>query len=154
MATDYPRTTAHIAGHPIHPMLVPFPIVLFVATLVADIAYWRSGGETWVMASQWLLAGGLGFAVLAAVAGIVEFAGDRRVRRLDDAWWHAGTNVVVVVAEAANLVLRLERGPEFVLPAGLAISAAATGLLLFSGWKGGALVYRYRVGIRHNDEKL
>jgi len=37
-----PRSTASIAGHPIHPMLIPFPIAFFIATFVCDLAYWQT----------------------------------------------------------------------------------------------------------------
>ena len=37
-----PKSTASIAGHPIHPMLIPFPIAFFVATFVCDLAYWQT----------------------------------------------------------------------------------------------------------------
>ena len=39
-----PKSTASIADHPLHPMLVPFPIAFFVATFVSDLAFWRPGG--------------------------------------------------------------------------------------------------------------
>ena len=154
MAYNFPRTTAQIAGHPIHAMLVPFPIALFTSTLVCDIVFLTNGNTGWVQATIWLLVGGLAAAALAAVAGIVEFIGDKRITRLGDAWWHAGGNVTLVVLEALNLYLRWTRGADFVIPAGLALSLVAVLLMLFTGWKGGALVYRYRVGVRHNDEPL
>ena len=47
MTTDNPPSTARIAGHPIHAMLVPFPIALFVAAFVSDIAYWRTLDVMW-----------------------------------------------------------------------------------------------------------
>jgi uncharacterized membrane protein len=43
-----PKSTASIAGHPIHPMLIPFPIAFFVATFVCDLAYWQSPNDAWV----------------------------------------------------------------------------------------------------------
>ena len=151
---DNPKSTASIADHPIHPMIVPFPSAFFVATLVCDLLFWRSANAGWAIAAMWLLGAGLVMALLAALAGVVEFAGDRRIRRLDAAWWHAGTNVAVVVIEAVNLYLRSMHGAEIVIPTGLLLSLLGAVLLLFSGWKGGALVYRYRVGIRHNNEPL
>jgi uncharacterized membrane protein len=60
-----PRSTAQIAGHPIHPMLIPFPVALFVATLVADIGYLSNQNEGWARAAMYLLGGGL---VTAAAA--------------------------------------------------------------------------------------
>jgi len=37
-----PKSTAQIAGHPIHPMLIPFPIAFFVSTFVADLVFWQT----------------------------------------------------------------------------------------------------------------
>jgi uncharacterized membrane protein len=154
MATNYPRTTAQIAGHPIHPMLVPFPIVLFIGTLVCDLVFWRTGNRDWADATPWLLAFGITFAGAAAVAGVIEFLGDRRIPRLHGAWWHAGGNAVIVVLETVNLWLRCENEVDIILPTGLVLSLVSVGLLLVTGWIGGRLVYRYRVGVRHQEEPL
>src|SRR4051794_14561653 len=62
MSDDRPRSTARIAGHPIHPKLVPFPIVCFVGALLTDIAYWRTADIMWANFSAWLLAAGLAWA--------------------------------------------------------------------------------------------
>ena len=51
MPTNNPRPTAQIAGHPLHPMLVGFPIAFFVATLVCDLVYWRLGLPGWAPVS-------------------------------------------------------------------------------------------------------
>jgi uncharacterized membrane protein len=51
-----PKSTVSIAGHPIHPLLVPFPIALFVATLVCDVVYWQTASSAWSTAAIWLLA--------------------------------------------------------------------------------------------------
>lgn len=50
-----PRSTASIAGHPIHPMLVSFPIAFFVATLACDLAFWQTGDQYWATTGLWLL---------------------------------------------------------------------------------------------------
>lgn len=39
-STRNPHSTFQIAGHPIHPMLIPFPVVFVVSTLFCDLAYW------------------------------------------------------------------------------------------------------------------
>jgi len=85
-----PRSTAQIAGHPIHPMLIPFPIAFFVATFVCDLVYWYSGLSAWSTAAIWLLGAGLIMAALAAVAGLTDVLGEPRIRSLNDVWWHAG----------------------------------------------------------------
>jgi uncharacterized membrane protein len=143
-----PQSTAKIAGHPLHPMIVPFPIVFFVSALVTDVIFLQTGRPGFAEASMWLLGAGLVMAALAAVLGLTDFLGDRRVRALRTAWWHMSGNVIAVVLEAVNLYLRFAGGAEqAVAPAGVILSAVVTALLLFNGWMGWELVYRHRVGV-------
>ena len=142
-----PKSTAQIAGHPIHPMLIPFPIAFFVATFVCDLLFWRTGNPAWATAALWLLGAGLIMAALAAVAGLTDFLGDPQIRGLNDAWWHAGGNVVAVVIELVNWYLRYANGTAAVLPTGLVLSLIVVCILLFTGWKGWDMVYRGRVGV-------
>ena len=90
-----PKSTASIAGHPIHPMLIPFPIAFFVATFLCDLAYWQTSNGAWATAAIWLLGAGLVMAALAAVAGLTDVLGEPRIRALRDVWWHAGGNVLL-----------------------------------------------------------
>ncbi len=141
----HPQSTAKIAGHPIHPMLVPFPIVCFILAFVLEILYTR--GNTGVAhASNWLLAIGLAFAVLAALAGLTDFLGEKRIQG-GDAVKHMLANVTAVVLEVINLLLR--RGnPDFIGSTGVYISLVVVLILLYSGWKGGDLVYKHGMGVR------
>src|SRR5205809_946058 len=147
-----PRSTAKIADHPIHPMLIPFPIVCFVGTFVTDIVYTRNHDAGWATASHWLLAIGLVMAALAAVAGLTDYLGDERLRRLGDALKHMLANVTAVVLELVNLLLRL-KDPGFIDSTGIYISGIVVLILLYSGWKGGDLVYRHGVGV-HDTSNL
>jgi len=142
-----PQSTAKIAGHPIHPMLIPFPIAFFVSTFVCDVVYWRTGHDAWAAAAIWLLGFGLIMAALAAVAGLTDMLGDRRIRALDDVWWHAGGNVIVVLIELYNWYARYTQGTSAIVPKGLILSLIAVCILLFTGWKGWEMVYRHRVGV-------
>jgi len=142
-----PHSTASVAGHPLHPMLIPFPIAFFVATLVCDIAFWSTTNAAWATAATWLLGAGLVMAALAAVAGLVDVLGDARIRALNDVWWHAGGNVVVVLIQCVSWYLRYSQGSGVVVPKGLVLSLIVVGLLLFTGWKGWNMVYRHRVGV-------
>jgi len=142
-----PKTAAQIAGHPIHPMLIPFPIAFFVAAFVCDLAFWRTGNAMWATGALWLIGAGLIMAALAALAGLTDLLGDQRIRDLSDAWWHAGGNVVAVVIELVSWYLRYSQGTAAVLPAGLVLSLIVVCILLFTGWKGWDMVYRGRVGI-------
>src|ERR687890_1008868 len=79
--TENPQSTARIAGHPLHPMLIPFPVAFLVSTLVCDLLFWSTGNSAWSTASLYLLGAALVMAALAAVAGLTDFLGDRRVPR-------------------------------------------------------------------------
>lgn len=152
-AAGNPKSTAQIGGHPIHPMLIPFPIVCFVGALVTDIVFLNNGDAGWAEASRWLLGIGLVMAALAAAAGLTDFMGDDRVRRLGDAVKHMIANVTVVVLEIVNLILRL-KNDDAVGGVGVWLSAASVLLLLYSGWMGGQLVFVHRVGVRDRTKLM
>lgn len=143
----HPRSTAQIGGHPIHPMLIPFPIVCFIGTLVTDIVFLNNGDAGWATASRYLLAIGLVMAALAAFAGLTDFMGDDRIRRSSTALQHMLANVSAVVLELVNFFLRLNSDDQ-IAKVGIYLSAATVLVLVFSGWKGGELVFRYGVGVR------
>lgn len=147
-----PKSTASVAGHPIHPMLIPFPIVFFVSTFACDVAFWITRNDEWTVAAIWLLGAGIVMAALAAIAGLIDVLGEHRVRALGDAWWHAGGNVAVVLIELYNWIARYSEGTAAVLPKGLVLSLICVGILLFTGWKGWELVYKHRVGIADEGE--
>jgi uncharacterized membrane protein len=142
-----PRSTASIADHPINPMLIPFPIAFFVGTFVCDLVYWQTSNAAWANATPWLLGAGLLMAALAAVVGLIDVFGDQQIRQLSTVWWHASANVLVVLVELYNLFIRYQQGPTAIIPNGLLLSLVAVLLLLFSGWKGGDLVFRGRIGV-------
>jgi uncharacterized membrane protein len=142
-----PRTTAQIAGHPLHPMLIPFPVAFFVSTFACDLAYWSSGNSGWTTASLWLLGAGIIMALIAALAGLTDFLSEPQIRGLNDAWWHAGGNILAVLIEAGNWYIRFANGSASVLPTGIILSAIVVCILLFTGWKGWEMVYLSRVGV-------
>ena len=133
-------------------MLIPFPIVCFIGTLITDIAYTRNPDPGWATASHWLLGVGLVMAALAAIAGLTDYLGDERIRRLSDALKHMLANVTAVVLEVVNLVLRL-KNDDFIASTGVWISVVVVLILLYSGWKGGDLVYRHGIGV-HDSSNL
>jgi uncharacterized membrane protein len=145
-----PKSTAQIAGHPIHPVLIPFPIAFFVGTFVCDLVYWQMSNPAWAAATLWLLGAGLVMAALAAVMGLIDVFGDQQIRQLSTVWWHAGANVLLVLIEFLNLFIRYQDGSAAIIPNGLLLSLIAVLLLLFSGWKGGELVFRGHVGVADN----
>lgn len=144
-------TTAKIAAHPIHPMLIPFPIALLVATFVCDIIFWTTDNSFWADAAFWSLAAAIVTALIAAAAGFIDFLSNDRIRALSDAWQHMIGNLLAVVLAAINLWLRYTDAAQAIVPWGVTLSAVIVTLLLYTGWKGGELVYRYRVGVQPEE---
>ena len=70
METRNPVSTANIGDHPIHPMLIPFPIAFLVATFGCDLAFWWTRTPGWAPGALWLLGAALIMAALAAIAGL------------------------------------------------------------------------------------
>jgi uncharacterized membrane protein len=147
MNDSNPRSTARIAGHPIHPMLVPFPIACFVGVLITDIAYWRTANIMWSDFSSWLLAAGLVMGGLAALAGLVDFLGHRAIRTLRPAWPHVIGNIAVLALSLLNAFVHSRDAWASVVPNGLILSSVVVLILLFTGWMGWSMVYRHRAGV-------
>jgi uncharacterized membrane protein len=147
MTSRNPRSTAQIAGHPIHPMLIPFPIAFLVATFVSDLIFWRTGNPAWSTASFYLLGAALVMAALAAIAGPTDFLGDERIRDLSAVWHHMVGNVVAVLLSAWNWYRRFAAGEDAILPTGLIISLLVVLILLYTGWRGWEMVYKHHVAV-------
>jgi uncharacterized membrane protein len=151
MLSPNPRSRATLGGHPIHAMLVPIPIVCFVATLGTDIVYWRTAAMLWADISAWLLTIGLIVAVFAAAAGLIDFFGDPRIRDLRPAWIHALGNVLALILSIFNAFIHTRDAYTSVVPAGLILSTLVVLILLVTGWNGWTMVYRHGVGVRQQD---
>ena len=145
------RSTAAVAGHPLHPMIVPVPIGLLTAAAVSDVAYAITGDGFWARASRWLLGGGLLAGLTAAALGIVDFTTIRRARSATGVT-HAAGNATILGLTGVSLLLR--RGsPRRVPTLAMALSALAAAMLMVTGWLGGELSYREGIGVLPNDER-
>ena len=144
---DHPRSTASISGHPIHAMLVPFPVTCFIGAFVTDLIYSRTYNLQWQYFSIWLLTAGLIMGGLAAPFGFVDYFGDRRVRRARPTNWHMALNLLAWTLSLINAFVHSRDGWTAVVPEGLILSGVVVLLLGLSGWLGQSLVYRHRVGV-------
>jgi uncharacterized membrane protein len=142
---------ASIGGHPVHPMIIPFPIALWVFSLVADAIYLWRGNPVWkdFIAFYTLLAGIIGAAV-AAVPGLIDWLSltDKAVVKLAN--WHARLNVIALLVFAASFYLRTTSGAalvsdSFTIP--LALSVLGVILITISGWLGGEMVFKHGVAV-------
>lgn len=142
-----PRSTLKIAGHPLHPMLVPLPIGFLIGAFLTDIAYCLTGWAAFAYFSTWLIAAGIAAALLAAIAGFADFLGDRQIRQIGKAWYHMIGNLVAVTLSVVNLLVHMRDGAAAVIPLGVTLSGVVTLLLVFTGWLGGEMVFRHRVAV-------
>src|SRR3954454_25350320 len=143
-----PKSTAAIGDHPLHPMIIPFPVAFLVGAPIADLAFIGPGDGFWARAAIWLIGAGIVMALVAAVAGFTDFFSDARIRSLNDAWYHMVGNLAAVVLALINFYLRYAQGAEAaVKPWGVALSLIVVGILLFTGWKGWEMVYRHHVAV-------
>jgi len=152
MLSADPRSVS-LGGRPVHAMLVPIPIVCFVDTLITDIVYWQTAAMLWADMSAWLLLVGLIVSLFAAPAGMIDFFGDPRIRKLRAAWIHGAGNVTALILSIFNCLIHTRDAYTSVVPSGLILSALVVLILLVTGWNGWALVYRHGVGVRQREQQ-
>ncbi|MEH1868797.1 MAG: DUF2231 domain-containing protein [Nostoc sp.] len=144
--TGVPSTVA-IAGHPLHPLSVIFPIAFLAAALGSDIGYWLTGDFFWARASLWLIGLGLAGGLLAAAIGLSDFMKIERVRKRTAGWVHLILNVAILVLSLVNFLLRWGDAESRIVPWGLLISLVVGTLTSASGWFGAELSYRHKIGV-------
>jgi uncharacterized membrane protein len=138
---------AAILGHPIHPMLVPYPLTFLTTALATDLAFWATGGGFWAQASLWLIGAGVVTGLAAGAVGAVDYFGIPRARAVAMGHLHAAGNVAALLLALVNWLLRLGDPAAAVLPWGVLLSVLVAALLGVTGWAGGELSYRHRVGV-------
>ena len=138
------RTPASIAGHPIHPMLVPLAIGLFIFSFVCDLIYLSGRPGAWPTVALYTMIGGVVGALLAAIPGLIDLlslpAEPRRTAII-----HMAINLTVVALFAVNAWMRLRATEATGTP--VLLSGVALALLVVSGWLGGKLVFEHGVGV-------
>ncbi|NDJ19441.1 DUF2231 domain-containing protein [Myxacorys almedinensis] len=143
-------STVHIAKHPLHPLIVTFPIAFLTGALATDAAYWLLNDAFWARASFWLIAAGLIGGLVAAVTGMSDFLRIGRVREHSAGWAHMVGNIAALTLTAVNLWLRWNDPVTPIVPTGLLISLFVAALLGVTGWYGAELVYRHKVAVIGN----
>lgn len=144
------RSSAHIKGHPIHPMLVAFPVAYLLGAAAIDACAMASGRKQWFRTARHMTKLGLGAALAAAVPGLVDytFAVPPRSSARQRATSHMLSNLSALALFRAALSGRRTRDDR---PAWWAMGAEACGAALIgvAGWMGGTLVYRNQIGVDH-----
>lgn len=142
------ESRAKVLGHPLHPMLIVFPLGLFIAALVLDILYFATDNTTWSVVAFWNIAGGIIGGLLAAPFGLWDWlAIPAGTRAKSIGLWHGVGNVVVMGLFAVILLLRWDDPAHLPTTLTFILEVAAIGLGGVTGWLGGELVDRLGVGV-------
>lgn len=146
---------ARIAGHPIHPMLIAFPVALYVVTVVTLIVHAGTGDPFWYRAALWANVAAVVMAAVAAIPGLIDLLSlPRQTRARATGLRHAGFNVLALVLFVISAVLLYQgwRGTEnfagLPVTAPLVLSILGLGSTLVAGWLGWTLVQTHHVGVR------
>jgi uncharacterized membrane protein len=142
------ESRAKIAGHPVHPMLIVFPLGLLIMALIFDGIYLATDNTAFATTAFWNIGAGCIGGLAAAVFGLIDWlAIPHNTRAKAVGAWHGVMNVVVVLLFAASFLSRLAV-PTY-LPGAwhMTLEILAVSIGAVSGWLGGELVDRLGVGV-------
>jgi len=141
------KSRAHLKSHPLHPILIPFPIAFFSGTLVAHAGGLLLEREAWLDTATWLNAAGIIGAVAAAIPGVIDYVYTvpPQSSAKKRATQHGLLNTTMLLLFILAYIYRRQEAPNsFLLLAG---EALGIGLMLVAGWMGGTLVHRNQIGV-------
>jgi uncharacterized membrane protein len=146
-------STAAIGGHPIHPMMIPYPVAFLTGALATDIAARKTEDPFWSRASKWLLGAGIVSGLAAGAVGAIDYFTIRRAREKNVGKIHAYGNPLAIALAGASLALRRDDDDAPPSDTAIGLSAATFALVGLTGWAGAELSYRHMVGvIGENDQ--
>ena len=141
------HSRAKLLGHPIHQMLIVFPLGLLAMAVVFDLLAIGLNQPYWSEIDFWMIAAGIVTGLLAAPFGFADWIAipsATRAKRIGAV--HGLANFGVILLFAASWYMR-RLAPSAPDTLALTLSFVAGGLALFSGWLGGELVDRLAVGV-------
>lgn len=136
-----------LGGHPIHPMLIHFPVAALLGLVATDAAYLYTEDFFWARASLWLAGIGALGGWVSGLVGLVDLVAVARIRRLITAWCHATLAVMLLSLASLNWLLRVDDAGVHVWPWGLYLSLLTGCLIAVTSSLGGKLVYERAVGV-------
>ncbi len=140
---------ASIAKHPIHPMLIVFPVGLWIFSFVSDLVFLFGGATAWSTVALYTMGGGIIGALLAAVPGFIDFLSLTGIPK-KVATVHMILNLILVVLFIINFFVRMGGTP--ILSGPFYLSIVGIVLLTISGWLGGKLVYVLGAAVECSEE--
>ena len=141
---------AALGSHPLHPMLIHFPVAALLGLVASDLGYILSGDPFWARAGLWLAGAGAFGGWLASGLGLIDLIAVRRIRCLMTAWCHAVLAMMMLSLASLNWLQRY-LAAEPILPWGLYLSLLTALLILLTAWLGSRLVYEHAVGVEAKE---
>src|SRR3982751_1419499 len=145
---DFMESKAKFMGHPIHPMLIVFPLGLLGASLGFDVGYLKTGNPEFAIVSYWAISAGIIGGLLAAIFGVADWwAIPSNTRAKAIGLWHGVGNVAVVLLFIGSWMLRYSAPGYIPQNSAVLLSGLGVALAVITGWLGGELVDRLGVGV-------
>jgi uncharacterized membrane protein/nitrite reductase/ring-hydroxylating ferredoxin subunit len=141
------RSKASYKSHPLHPILVSFPIAFLIGTFICDVIAKISGNDTFWQTGYYLVIAGIVTGLIAAIPGLIDYLftvppkSSAKKRGLK----HALVNVSHLILFFIAFIIRRNENPETALI--LILEGAGVILIFIAGWLGGTLVYRNQIGV-------
>ena len=140
-----------VFGHPIHAMLVAFPIAGAFWVAGCDALYWWTLDPFFARAALWGSGAAFVMGAAAAISGAAEMMLVKSARLHPSAWSHGVIALVLLSVLALSWVHRMSDPEMGVLPWGILLSGLQLGLVAFAGWHGGKLVFEHRFGVASEE---
>ena len=141
------RSRMALFGHPIHPMMIHFPVAALLGLIGTDIGYALTGDSFWARAGTWLAAIGMLGGWFSGLIGVLDLVLVREIRRLVIAWCHGIMAVMLLSLATLNWLLRLGDVEGLIIPWGLYVSLLSGVMISITSFLGGQLVYDHAVGV-------
>jgi uncharacterized membrane protein len=141
------ESKAKILGHPIHPILIVFPLGLLATSVIFDIIYLITNDAELAIAAFYMIAAGIIGGAIAAIFGVIDWTAiPGGTRAKDVGALHGVGNAVVLILFAVSWLMRRDL-PEAPQTTALVLSFLGVAIAVVTGWLGGELVDRLAVGV-------
>jgi uncharacterized membrane protein len=148
MPDQNPHLIARVSHRSFHSLFTPFPTVCFTGALATDLIYWKTAEMMWADASAWLLAIGISFGILAAIAALVDLFA-KRISIEGPLTLYLACSAVILVLSVFNSLVHSRDAWTSVVPEGLILSSIVVILILVAAWINWTLLYRRTAGMSH-----
>ena len=152
---DHPKRSikslAAIAGHPLHPTLVHFPIACLMLVVGSDALFLYSADPFWARVGLWLAGIGALSGWIASIAGLTDLVAVKQIRDKINGWSHAILAVMMLSLASLNWLWRYLY-PADLVPWAIVLTLMTAGLVMLAGILGGTLVYDDAVGVDIDDK--